>query len=220
MTDLTPEKLAELKRLLDEATPRPWEAYHPHPHYRQYAVDAVTPEGHLGYAVATTQDVQAEANAELIVAAVNALPVLLDAAAERDALAAKLDAVRALHGPRVVQVLGASLNTTWVEVPPDATIPAGTRVRAEYQEYANRAKEWATEVDRTPDMWQPGVVYLVPSGTVLEFPLDPRIEAVARAIAKSDCGDGGADWDGLSAAERDTYVAFAKAAIAALGEDI
>ena len=108
MTELTPEKLAELKRLLDEATPRPWEAYHPHPHYRQYAVAAVTPEGHLGYAVATTQDVQAEANAELIVAAVNALPVLLDAAAERDALAAKLDAVRALHGPRVVQVLGAT----------------------------------------------------------------------------------------------------------------
>ena len=28
--------------------------------------------------------------------------------AERDALAAKLDAVRALHGPRVVQVLGAT----------------------------------------------------------------------------------------------------------------
>ena len=33
---------------------------------------------------------------------------LLDAAAERDALAAKLDAVRALHGPRVLQVLGAT----------------------------------------------------------------------------------------------------------------
>ena len=80
MTEMTPEKLAELKRLLDEATPRPWEAYHPHPHYRQYAVDAVTPEGHLGYAVATTQDVQAEANAELIATAVNALPALLDAA--------------------------------------------------------------------------------------------------------------------------------------------
>ena len=94
---VTPELRAELKRLLDEATPRPWEAYRPHPHYRQYAVDAVTPDGHLGYAVATTQDVQAEANAELIATAVNALPALLDAAAERDALAAKLDAVRALH---------------------------------------------------------------------------------------------------------------------------
>ena len=70
----------ELRRLAEAATPGPWEAYHPHPHYRQYAVDAVTPEGHLGYAVATTQDVQAEANAELIVAAVNALPALLDAA--------------------------------------------------------------------------------------------------------------------------------------------
>ena len=159
MTDRT-----ELRRLLEMATPRPWEAYRPHPHYRQYAVDAVTPDGHLGYAVATTQDVQAEANAELIATAVNALPALLDAAAERDrlaeavraygrtidrwglliiaathsedittpdgdgdweviesrlaevpallaerdALAAKLDAVRALHGPRVLQVLGAT----------------------------------------------------------------------------------------------------------------
>ena len=36
------------------------------------------------------------------------IPDLLAAAAERDALAAKLDAVRALHGPRVVQVLGAT----------------------------------------------------------------------------------------------------------------
>ena len=40
--------------------------------------------------------------------AAEAFPALLDAAAERDALAAKLDAVRALHGPRVVQVLGAT----------------------------------------------------------------------------------------------------------------
>ena len=91
---VTPELRAELKRLLDEATPRPWEAYRPHPHYRQYAVDAVTPDGHLGYAVATTQDVQAEANAELIATAVNALPALLDAAAERDRLARLLDEPR------------------------------------------------------------------------------------------------------------------------------
>ena len=33
---------------------------------------------------------------------------LLDAAAERDALAAKLNAVRALHAPRTIRVLGAA----------------------------------------------------------------------------------------------------------------
>ena len=36
------------------------------------------------------------------------IPDLLAAAAERDALAAKVERVRALHGPRVVQVLGAT----------------------------------------------------------------------------------------------------------------
>ena len=36
------------------------------------------------------------------------IPDLLAAAAERDALAAKVERVRALHGPRVLQVLGAT----------------------------------------------------------------------------------------------------------------
>ena len=91
-------------------------------------------------------------------------------------------------------------------------------MRAEYQEYANRAKEWATEVDRTPAMWQSGVVYLVPSGTVLEFPLDPRVESVARAI--HDAGKSEYIWDNEPASVRDNYVRLAKAAIDALGEDI
>ena len=121
-------------------------------------------------------------------------------------------------GASVVLDLAAKLNPTWVEVPPDATIPAGTLVRAEYQEYANRAKEWATEVDRTPAMWQSGVVYLVPSGTVLEFPLDPRVESVARAI--HDAGKSEYIWDNEPASVRDNYVRLAKAAIDALGEDI
>ena len=42
---------------------------------------------------------------EVIESRLAEVPALL---AERDALAAKLDAVRALHGPRVVQVLGAT----------------------------------------------------------------------------------------------------------------
>ena len=121
--------------------------------------------------------------------------------------------------------LVGSLNPTWVEVPPDATIPSGTRVRVEYQEYAHRAQEWATEVDRTPAMWQAGVVYLVPSGTVLKFPLDPRIEATAKAIHDADpqcwCPDiDDQCWDTASTDIRDLYVRLAKAAIAALGEDI
>ena len=114
--------------------------------------------------------------------------------------------------------LAAKLNPTWVEVPPDATIPAGTRMRVEYQEYANRAQEWAAEVDKTPAMWQTGGICLVPSGTVLEFPLDPRIEATARAIYIAD-NQGGDDqcWDTTTTAIRDIYAELAKAAAEALG---
>ena len=118
----------------------------------------------------------------------------------------------------VVLDLAAKLNPTWVEVPPDATIPEGTRVRVEYQEYANRAQEWATEVDKTPAMWQTVGVCLVPSGTVLEFPLDPRIEATARAIyiASLIVGDD-PRWDTTPTSIRDIYAELAKAAAEALG---
>ena len=118
----------------------------------------------------------------------------------------------------IVLDLVAKLNPTWVEVPPDATIPAGTRVRVEHHEYAYRALEWATEVDKTPAMWQTGGVCLVPSGTVLKFPLDPRIEATARAIYIAD-NQGGDDqcWDATHTAIRDIYAELAKAAAEALG---
>ena len=118
----------------------------------------------------------------------------------------------------IVLDLAAKLNPTWVEVPPDATIPAGTRMRVEYQEYANRAQEWSAEVDKTPAMWQTGGVCLVPSGTVLKFPLDPRIEATARAIYIAD-NQGGDDqcWDATPTAIRDIYAELAKAAAEALG---
>ena len=121
-------------------------------------------------------------------------------------------------GASVVLDLAAKLNPTWVEVPPDATIPAGTRTRVEHQEYAYRALEWTTEVDKTPAMWQTGGVCLVPSGTVLKFPLDPRIEATARAIYIAD-NQGGDDqcWDTTPTAIRDIYVELAKAAADALG---
>ena len=88
---VTPEIQAELRRLLDEATPGPWHAW----------------DRGIGYEVHTEvehnpircdplnsgfRETFGGTDAQLIVAAVNALPALLDAAAERDALAAKLDA--------------------------------------------------------------------------------------------------------------------------------
>ena len=118
----------------------------------------------------------------------------------------------------VVLDLAAKLNPTWVEVPPDATIPAGTRVRVEYQEYANRAQELAADVDKTPAVWQAVGVCLVPSGTVLKFPLDPRIEATARAIYIADNQeDDDQCWDTTPTYIRDIYVELAKAAAEALG---
>lgn len=113
--------------------------------------------------------------------------------------------------------LVASLNPTWVPVPADATIPAGTLVRREFQDYAPRAQEWTAKEDRTPDMQQGGV-YLVPSTTVLTTQLDPRIEAAARAIYAADQQDGdGQCWDTDTTSIRDIYVELAKAAADALG---
>ena len=63
-----------------------------------------------------------------------------------------------------------------------------------------------------------GGVYLVPSTTVLTYPLDPRIEAAARAIYTADQQDGDEQcWDTDTDAIRDTYVRLAKAAADALG---
>ena len=102
MPDLTPEKLAELRRLLD-ASEVPWSAYRPSPNYARYEIG-----DDRGYDLAYTVEDALGGNAEIIVAAVNALPALLDAAAERDRLAEAVEHVRALHGPRVLQVLGAT----------------------------------------------------------------------------------------------------------------
>ena len=85
MPDLTPEMQAELRRLLTDSTiasPGPWRR--------------------IGERVDDCDRFEVgtficEQDAHLIVSAVNALPALLDAAAERDALAAKVERVRALH---------------------------------------------------------------------------------------------------------------------------
>ena len=72
MPDLTPEKLAELRR-------------------------AALIEGHDAAHYPTS-----------VVVPTRTLLALLDAAAERDRLAEAVERVRALHGPRVLQVLGAT----------------------------------------------------------------------------------------------------------------
>lgn len=114
--------------------------------------------------------------------------------------------------------LVASLNPTWVPVPADATIPAGTRVRVEEPgtvratEFEWRPKDQVFAEDRATENF----AYSVPSGTVLTTPLDPRIEAAARAIHDADQPDED-DWELEDATIRDTYVRLAKAAAEALG---
>ena len=121
---------------------------------------------------------------------------------------------------REVIDLVASLNPTWVKVSPDATIPAGTRVRVEEPgtvratEFEWRPKDQVFAEDRATGNF----AYFVPSGTVLTYPLDPRIEAAARAIYTADQQDGDEQcWDTDTDAIRDTYVRLAKAAADALG---
>ena len=79
MPDLTPA-LAELRRLAEAATPGPWDARY-----------GVSWEARVCATTGSLADVNSTANAELIAAAVNALPGLLDAAAERDELAGAWD---------------------------------------------------------------------------------------------------------------------------------
>ena len=86
MTNLTPETLAELRRLLDCSSKLPWECYRPH-----FA------SGYHSITASDGQTVAVEAgeyDAELIAAAINALPALLAAAAERDRLAGLLNEPR------------------------------------------------------------------------------------------------------------------------------
>ena len=87
--------LAELRRLAEAATPGPWAARY-----------GVSWEARVCATTGSLADVNSTANAELIVAAVNALPTLLDhlahmtearnnARAEVKRLTAKLDAIEA-----------------------------------------------------------------------------------------------------------------------------
>ena len=82
-------EFAELRRLLDCSSELPWECYRPHFASGSHSITASD-----GQTVAVEAG---EFDAELIVAAVNALPALLNAAAERDALAAKVERLVAVH---------------------------------------------------------------------------------------------------------------------------
>ena len=94
MSDLTPETLAELRRLLDAATPGPWrDEMMQGQGLTLTAIIAGKPNPDDLRVIGSTL---AHNDARAIVAAVNALPALLDAAAERAALAAKVERVRAL----------------------------------------------------------------------------------------------------------------------------
>ena len=92
---VTPETLAELRRLLDNGTPGPWRIDSLENGEHCLYIDE--PSESLGSGGAIVAEWLTDHNANLIAEAINALPALLDAAAERDALAAKLAEVRALH---------------------------------------------------------------------------------------------------------------------------
>ena len=86
---VTPETLAELRRLLDAATPGPWrDEMMQGDRVTLTAIVAGKPNPDDLRVVGSTL---AHNDARVLIAAVNALPALLDAAAERDALAADAD---------------------------------------------------------------------------------------------------------------------------------
>ena len=94
MSDLTPEKLAELRRLLDAATPGPWrDEMMQGKGVTLTAIIAGRPNPDDLRVIGSTL---AHNDARVLIAAVNALPALLDAAAERDRLAGAVERVRAL----------------------------------------------------------------------------------------------------------------------------
>ena len=99
MTPTTPD-LAELRRLLDANRERdfhalPWHAWDRGIGYELHVGatcrDEMEPRGYCEEVNNGFRETFGAPEAELIVAAVNALPALLDAAAERDALAGAWD---------------------------------------------------------------------------------------------------------------------------------
>lgn len=101
---MTVEQRAELRELLASATRGPWEndgggeigQHHSCP--QPWAPIVSTDVSCMAYCYGgTASGVTRDEDADLIVAAVNALPALLDAADERDRLTASIERVRELH---------------------------------------------------------------------------------------------------------------------------
>ena len=91
---VTPEMQAELRRLLDAATPGPWrDEMMQGKGVTLTAIIAGRPNPDDLRVIGSTL---AHNDARVLIAAVNALPALLDAAAERDRLAEAVERVRAL----------------------------------------------------------------------------------------------------------------------------
>ena len=89
---MTPETLAELRRLLDAATPGPWrDEMMQGDGVTLTAIVAGKPNPDDLRVIGSTL---AHNDARVLIAAVNALPALLDAAAERDRLAGLLNEPR------------------------------------------------------------------------------------------------------------------------------
>ena len=111
---VTPEMLAELRRLAEAATPGPW--YLDGPWWygdddSAYCISTAEDAGRIAVTIAPPRYIFGgerevrDANARFIAAAnPAAVLALLDAAAERDALAAKVERVRALHQREVIAV--------------------------------------------------------------------------------------------------------------------
>ena len=105
--DLTPEGLAELRRLLDECKPGRVVVNDLRPTHNAIWLDSRYDSDDGWERLRTLAEIDTETetvevmwgldDAILIAAAVNALPALLDAAAERDALAAKVEALADWH---------------------------------------------------------------------------------------------------------------------------
>ena len=109
MPDLTPETVAELRRLLDAATPGPWMVGD-----EGDGVAVIVDEGDEFSSIQIAADLHQGddglTDARLIAAAVNALPALLDAAEERDEIADRLSIL-------LCDLTGGRLSKTTYPVP-------------------------------------------------------------------------------------------------------
>ena len=150
---VTPETLAELRRLLDVNRGRyfhalPWHAWDRGIGYELHVGatcrDKMEPRGYCEGVNNGFRETFGAPEAELIVAAVNALPALLDAAAERDALVAAVerqkegreylraerDALRNWSHDLQVELKGAEAQRQMLLAERDALAAAVERVRA------------------------------------------------------------------------------------------